>query len=289
VLNGLAGSPWAYRIASELPLEALLWVTTPTIALVLLRLAQNVAIFLLAAAVLRRWGFGERQVLAGMLLLATGFSQAHHMSDLSLNTYSDVLAYLAATWLVLTRRVWWLVPLVVVAVASRETAILVPLLALARPSRQSAKVAIAGVLAGVLTYAAIRGFVGSRPPVYGAPGHVAGWNMVVFNLRWRSLTEISHVVTLAPLGVLWMRRWPAELRRMFWLVVPVWVAAHLAGAVIAEARLFLVPLAVVLIPGFLSAWRPTPDEPDVEPADAVIDLRTVSLSPPREAAAARER
>lgn len=42
-----------------------------------------------------------------------------------------------------------------------------------------------------------------------------------------------------------------QARVEFWVVVPIWFTIHALGAVMAEIRLFLVPQAMVFIPGAL--------------------------------------
>jgi hypothetical protein len=41
---------------------------------------------------------------------------------------------------------------------------------------------------------------------------------------------------------------PRELRRFAWAILPLWIVIHAYYSVMAETRLFLVPLTVVLIP-----------------------------------------
>ena len=47
------------------------------------------------------------------------------------------------------------------------------------------------------------------------------------------------------------RKWPHELKVFFWLIVPVWFLVHLFASTMAETRLFLVPYALIFIPGAL--------------------------------------
>ena len=50
------------------------------------------------------------------------------------------------------------------------------------------------------------------------------------------------------LSLFGLRSAPQAFRNIWLLMVPGWVAVHLALAAIAETRLFLVPMALVLIP-----------------------------------------
>jgi hypothetical protein len=63
---------------------------------------------------------------------------------------------------------------------------------------------------------------------------------------------VALTLSILPLLTLWdFRGLPPFLRGLFWLMVPAWCVAHLALALVGETRLFLVPVAAVLIPGAL--------------------------------------
>ena len=53
------------------------------------------------------------------------------------------------------------------------------------------------------------------------------------------------------------RHWPLQLRVSFWTIVPLWLVVHSLAAVLAEARLLLLPQALVFIPGALFALGTT--------------------------------
>jgi hypothetical protein len=84
-------------------------------------------------------------------------------------------------------------------------------------------------------------------------GHHPGWDLLEFNLTrwrtWRNLLVTLHALPL--LSILSYRAWPSTLKAVLWSVVPAWVVVHFIGAIAAETRLFLVPAAIVLIPGAL--------------------------------------
>jgi hypothetical protein len=72
------------------------------------------------------------------------------------------------------------------------------------------------------------------------------------------------------IAMLAYRRWPPSLRLAFWAVVPIWLSVHFVAALVAEARLMLVPQALVFIPGALIglAAEHTPTVGDAaEPSD----------------------
>ena len=86
-------------------------------------LLQNAALFLLAAFFYRRLGLSERAAACGMAVLAWAIVHSFFNSDLSFNTFSDILFYLIAGLLILARRDMWILPLSVLAILNRETSL----------------------------------------------------------------------------------------------------------------------------------------------------------------------
>ena len=71
-------------------------------------------------------------------------------------------------------------------------------------------------------------------------------------------------------------RWPRDLKAVFWLVVPIWFLIHFTASMVDESRLFLVPQALVFVPGALLGLMP-PRPPG--PADpALIDPTPIERS-----------
>ena len=137
------------------------------------RILQNLAIFSLAAVYYRKLGLGRSAVLLGLSAVAWGMTNARYDSDLSLNTYSDVLFYLAAALLILAGRLVWMAPLMVAAALNRETSGLIPMMLLAsgigvrRPGERISPRLVAWPLALLacfaLTYLGVRFMLGPRP------------------------------------------------------------------------------------------------------------------------------
>lgn len=268
VLRGTAPGHWQYRLLSEwlvhgaIVLCRRLELDRPVaVAFILFRILQNLAIFSLCAVYYRRLGLGEARVLLGMSCLAWGMTNARYDSDLSLNTFSDMIFYLVAALLILARRDVWLVPLCVLAALNRETAGLIPLMALLhrvdasadqRSPRRFAP-ALLALAAFAATYFAVHWAIGPRPEFPSYPGHQRGIDTLLVNLhrRWTWSQLLATNGWLPFLALAAFRRWPPGLRAFFWAVVPAWYAAHFAMSVVAETRLMLVPLAIVFVPGAL--------------------------------------
>ena len=270
VIQGKAGSPWQYRVLPEYMVEALirlvgkLGIGHPNaLAFIAFRLFQNFLLFVLAAAYYRRLGLSTYVTLIGLSLLAWGMTQSLYRSDLQFNTYFDVVFYLAAGLAIASGRVWWIVPITLLAALNRETSGLIPVMTLAaglsfgadRKPHVAATPAIVAAVSLALfiaVFLALRASYGWQPTVL-AYGHRFGIDLFTYNVG-RYVTWINLFATLGLLPIMAVasiRSWPPVLRRFFWTLVPVWVLVHLIAAVMAETRLFLVPHALVIIPGAL--------------------------------------
>ncbi len=124
------------------------------------------------------------------------------------------------------------------------------------PPRESFKKALRFFIASCVIYVAV--FVALRliygyQEASGAHGHRSGTiEILVYNvvrpLTWqRLLATFSILPVLALIGY---RRWPVSLRGFFWIIVPVWFVIH-SQVIAAESRIFLVPHAMVFVPGAL--------------------------------------
>ncbi|MBW2202094.1 MAG: hypothetical protein JRF71_14910, partial [Deltaproteobacteria bacterium] len=82
---------------------------------------------------------------------------------------------------------------------------------------------------------------------------------------WDRLFATLGIIPL--LAVIGYQKWTKQLKIFFWVIVPVWFIIHLFGSVIAESRLFLVPYAMVFIPGAL-LFAQKSAAPDRESANA---------------------
>lgn len=261
--------PWAYRLLSELGVEALIETfrslgraRPDTDGFIAFRFVQNVAIFVLAYAFFRRLGIRRAVAALGLGLLAWAMTQSSFGSDLKFDTYGDVIFFLVAALLVLGGpRAWiWIVPLTALAAANRETSAAIPLLlaglgvraGIRTPEgRWALQVAGAALAAFAVVYLGIRGIVGPRPQ-FVSFGMTPGPDIIGYNLRVRSLYMLFATLNVLPILCWWgWRRWPGELRAMALALVPLWAAIHLVAGLVEETRLFLVPAALVFVPGVL--------------------------------------
>lgn len=273
VIQGASGNPWQYRVL----MEGLVYTTVRAFelagvprpvgtAFVLVRLLQNFAVFALAVSFYRRLGLTAREGILGIALLGWGMGHALYDADLAFNTYADMAFFLAAGVIILSGRVGWLVPLMVLAALNRETSGCIPFLLLfarlrlAPRPRVDRHVLIVFVVC-LLVWAGITGGLrlayGDRPLIVPTPGVGPVWPLLYYNLTWwRTWVFLFATLGILPLVALagW-RGWPPPLRRFFWAVVPVWFPAHFALAHAPETRLFLVPQVLIFVPGALWAMR----------------------------------
>jgi hypothetical protein len=267
ILKDHASDPWQYRVLAAY-LITLVWkffghfhipytISTTFIAL---RVIQDTSILLLAYVYYKKLGLSLPYALIGMALLAWGMSYSYYQSDLEFNTFFDVIFYLLAGLCILQGKFVWIIPITLFAALNRETSGLIPFLLLsvsvfALPKGSWRKVIPIFVASGVIyvvIFVGLRLFYGPRPlylPYY----HTFGLDLLQYNL-FRSITWQQLIATLSIIpiiAIIGYHYWPLKLRVFFWVIVPIWFMVHAFAAVMAEARIFLVPQAMVFVPGAL--------------------------------------
>lgn len=267
VLQGNAGNPWQYRVLADYVVEgAILFVTTLNVshplavAFLSVRFIQNVIIFLLAYSYYRRFGLSAAQALIGISLLAWGMTHAYYDSDLQFSNYFDIIFYLLTGWLILINQPLWLIPVMALAALNRETSGLIPFMLLAshfaaeggKLKSKTTRVAAIAFAIYLLIFIILRLSFGPQE-LFIPYGHPPGKNLLKYNLL-RTITWVQLFATLGILpllAVLAYRTWPHSLKAFFWVIIPIWFIVHMFASIVAETRLFLVPQAVVFIPGAL--------------------------------------
>jgi len=268
MMSGVAGNPWQYRILADWMVEHLIRflsnmnISAPKAnAYIVFRFLQCLLIFLSAGVYYKKLGISPLANLSGLLVLMWSMSHSLYNSDLSLNVFFDILFYLTAAILIINRQYIWIPLVMVLAAFNRETSALIPVMLIAfvffdESNVNSRKTAMVSAGLGVIVFAII--FVGLRL-YYGeqrfltADGYHPGIGLLVLNLsRWVTWKEILITLSVVPfLAILAYPAWSKTLKIFFWVVVPVWFGIHFFAALVAEARLLLVPQALVFIPGML--------------------------------------
>lgn len=267
VLQGISPNPWQYRVFSEWVVEVFIrffQVIFPgkkaiVLGFLTLRFLQNMTIFILAFTIYKIVSRSNWLGVLGILILSSSMLRSHYDSDISLNTYFDVIFYLLAMLFIIRERYFLIVLLMLFASLNRETSGLIPFLPLIEmpeSGREENRKKYFLVLISLLIYLGI--FVGLRAifpdrPLFVAYGHMLGNSMWHYNVD-RSITweQLFYTLGLLPIiSILYFFELPQFWRRLWLLVVPVWLGVHFIGAVVAETRLFLVPEALVFVPCFL--------------------------------------
>ena len=268
VLKGIAGNPRQYRVLPEYLAEGVrrlfsgfneapndtVW------GFVAFRMLIDTAVLLLAYAYYRQLGLTRVLAIVGMILLSRGVALATFDSNLSFDSFLELALYLAAAGAIAKGRYELVIPVTLIAALTRETSGLIPVMCLAALAwevelRRRRTVILTG-LASFAVYATA--FFGLRA-YYGPQGfdsgygHMPGWDLLSFNAQqlttWVQLLAVLSVVPF--LALYGYQTWPLRLKAIFFAVVPTWFVVHMFMAILAEARLLLVPLAVAFLPGAL--------------------------------------
>lgn len=270
VLDGNAGNPWQYRVLAPYLIKVVFKLFAhfqipdyiPS-SFIFFRVIQDTFILLLSYLYYRKLELSLPYALIGMALLAWGMSYSYHDSDLQFNLFFDVIFYLLTGLCILYKRFFWIIPITLLAALNRETSGLIPFLLLSisvftLPKgswRKVMPVFITACVIFVVIFIGLRLFYGSQKLLI-PYGHQPGLDMLKYNLfrlvTWQQLVATLSIIPI--IAIFGYYKWPPQLRVFFWVIVPIWFTIHAFGAVMAEARLFLVPQAMVFIPGALLSF-----------------------------------
>ena len=264
VVNGTAGDLAQYRVLSAYSANALEQILgSPYPPFEAIRFCQCLLLFGLIYVVYGELGLAHRVRLLGIALI-TGLASlslgALAPSGFSMDRFGDAIFYLIAALLVLRGRELWIPPLMVLAVANRETSVFIPTLILARhginfrdPRVRKALIAAAAAwVVAAVVYFGIHTYYGPRPRT-----EESYWGTAMLLHSLSMPAQISYLmaaVNLLPvLGWVSLKSTDPFVRRLFWMVVPLWFAIHIWAARMGEGIMYLAPIAVVLVPLTLQA------------------------------------
>jgi hypothetical protein len=254
VVSGTGGDLSQYRILSPylaVGLQALLGESLPPFHE--LRFAQMALVSILAYAYYGRLGLRPITRLLGLCLIAGLVSLSLGVlgpSAFSLDRFDDTIFYLLAALLVLHGQELWIPPLMVLAVANRETSVFMPALILARygwHSRKAVATALAAWAVAGVVYFGIHTYYGPRPRVEDS---YWGTDMVMRSLRMPGqLAFFFAAISFLPaLVLITLGDVDPFLRRLFWYVVPLWFAVHVWAARLGEGLMYLAPITLIIVP-----------------------------------------
>jgi len=103
-----------------------------------------------------------------------------------------------------------------------------------------------------IIFLSLRQLYGEQP-LYTAYGNQLGIETFVYNIsRYITWVQLFATMGLLPIMAIFsFHQWPDSLRAFFWAIVPIWFLVHPFVSIIAETRLFLVPFALIFVPGAL--------------------------------------
>jgi hypothetical protein len=248
IVRGVGPYPDQYRVLTYFLAEGLMRLGVPfTASFVALRFVFTLASLVVFHRYLSAW-VRPPFALLGLFMMAAVLPATFAFYYMQPTDPLNMLCFfLAFRWLLLERD-GWLIPLTVVAMLNRETAILIPVLyALVRggqaPARRWLPQCALAIAAAVFVALALRGIYGARPP----------YTNTSFLWYWvRNLTDpVGWIQVLGFFGpFLWIGtrdwRWaPRFLRRAAWLLV-ILFAVHFSVGLLREPRLFLPALPIVV-------------------------------------------
>jgi hypothetical protein len=262
VVNGTGGDLSQYRVLSHylaVGLQRLLGLAYPPYDE--MRFAQCALIFGLAYVLYGHLGLQHRTRLVGIGLIAGLISLSLGRlgpSTFSLDRFTDTIFYLIAALLVVRGREVWIPPLMALAVANRETSVFIPTLILAKhgpttrlfTDRRLQTPLLAAIVAwaiGAVVYFSIHAYYGPRPRTEES---YFGTAMVLHSLSMPGqISFFFAAISLLPvLAVLSLIGSDPFLRRLFWLVVPLWFAIHIWAARLGEGIMYLAPITLIIVP-----------------------------------------
>ena len=272
VVGGTSTNPAQYRVLSDgltvWACRAAEGVGVPRavgVTFVLVRVLQNTVVFLLAVLYWRRLGLSMFLGVLGVAVLGWGMTLGNMDSDLAINAHTDVICYLLAGWAMVSGRLWWVVPITFLGALNRETSVLIPAMLMgvhvccqrkSNARTEAIRVGVTSMAVYAVVFVAIRWYFGARPWGGPTPGFALLMDNVGSAQTWGYLAGTFGLIPLLALAS--YRVWDTSLQRIFWVLVPVWVAAYFFCGVVFETRMFLLPQVMVFIPGMLigvAHWR----------------------------------
>jgi hypothetical protein len=268
IMKGTAGNPRQYRVLSEYLVEGLIRtlrnfnVPRPVAsAFISFRILENILIFLLASIYYRKLGLNIHATLIGLSLLAWAMTHSLYESALQFDTYADVIFYLLAAVTILSEKYVGFLLVSGAAALNRETSGLIPFMIISNQlfsksksvrNKRAMAVFLTSLCLYIIVYVSIRLSFGKQP-LHEGYGLRPGFEYFMFNVsRYTSWFYLFATLGILPImSVLSIRHCPMSLQAFFWGIVPIWVLVHLFFGFIAETRVFLVPLALVFVPGAL--------------------------------------
>ena len=220
----------------------------------LLKIALNLITLWLAFYLYHIFVVNKWITFLGVILLDNGMNNAFRDTAFGFDTYIDLLLYILSAILIVKKyHPAWLIPVMIVGILNRETSLLIPaLFGIVNFVRDNYKIKLNNVIYTLLLgLIGIAGFIGLRW-YYGYEPYIvkSGWFRVVENFTNYSIISGQFAIMLVfPLmSILFLRKTDIMLKTIWLTLVPVWFLIHYWSFAVLEARYFLVPFSIAIIP-----------------------------------------
>lgn len=220
----------------------------------LLRFALNFAILALAYRYYKIYISNRWMAFLAVVFLDNGMNNAFRDTAFGFDTYIDLLLFIIAILIIVKAySPFWLVPVMVIGILNRETCLMIPVLfAVVNFVRDGYSIKRRNFLfSALLTAIGFTGFVGLRW-YFGYEPYMlpSGWFRVVENFTNYSIisSQFAIMLVLPFLSMLFLRSADITLRTIWITIVPIWFMIHYYSFAVLEARYFLVPFSLAIIP-----------------------------------------
>jgi len=265
----ISGAPGQGGLSAALTVglkRTLEWAGVPRpagLAMVTLRVAQNLALLLLCYGYYRRLGIAPYPILLGWMALAWAMTHTTWQATLAFDTYTECLLAIAAVWAVASGQSRWCVPLAVLAALNKSTGWILPLTvfaaALGGPVGAPAeRKRLVTPMATAIIYIAVLVLVREYTAWHHFVPRPQGWEQLAENLRnphtWGQLAGTFSILPF--LAILGWNRAPQLVHYTAAATLPLWFAWHFTHSDAAATHVFLLPLVVCILPAALFALQP---------------------------------
>jgi hypothetical protein len=241
-----------------------------TLIFVGFRFVQNIVLILLCYYYFSLFVRNKLLIVFGLMVATLFMGNSVMDADFTFNTYMDITFYIAAGIVLVTgRSPLWIIALTILGALNRETALFIPVLYFFSRFSWSAWPSIPNLIKnnsrviGITTACAVC-FVGIFVAIrmyYGLQSVStwrvsAGWPMLKLNLFSSvSIKTYMELFGATGLTIIWSLlihpKMNKDLKLFFVVLVPIWFILHFVTAIAYQARLFLVPVLLVLLPAVL--------------------------------------
>lgn len=256
------------------------------------RFIENLLIFIFAFSLFSYFIKNNWLIFGALVLMSWAMGNAVSASDLTFNTYLDILLYLITACIIVFRANPWFILLIsIVGAFNRETSIMIPYLfyisaidlhqfkkglrlsKIKLPSARTFLIASTSFMAYLMIFILIRIYYGYQPQTeWKVP---AGLPMLKLNLfsfvSVKCYFEMFGAFSVLPLVCLLKFKSCSRILQLWFIaIVPIWFFVHFYSVVAYQSRLFLMPTFLIFIPMFLEViersgwadqWKTLPFQP----------------------------